>query len=312
MPFLIIGLIILAAALSAYIAIIVSIFKNGICRRAEDNYDRDSLIKRGLGQYADEIVKARNEFLSKSFEDVEITSFDGLKLRGLLRLTPNARGTIILFHGYRGTPDFDFCVSEPFYEKQGMNVLMPYQRSHGKSEGKFITFGVRERKDVHSWINFINKKLGYQNKIILSGLSMGATSVLMSAGEPYSDNVKAIIADCGFTSPYDIFKHVIGHYTKLPFWLLVHPFNLLCKFLAGFKIKEYSTLEALKRCNVPVFLIHGEADDFVPCEMTKSNYEVILSEKKLLTVPGATHALSFMADGVKYREMITETLNCVL
>ena len=312
MPFLIIGLIILAVAISAYVAIIVSIFKNGICRRAEDNYDKDSLVKRGLGQYADVIINARNEFLGKNFHEVEITSYDGLILRGLLKTVPNARGTIILFHGYRGTPDFDFCISEPFYEKQGMNVLMPYQRAHGKSEGKFITFGIRERKDVRSWVDFINKRLGYQNKIILSGLSMGATSVLMSAGEPYSDNVKAIIADCGFTSPYDIFKHVIGHYTKLPFQSLIVPFGILCRLLGGFGIREYSTLKALETCRIHVFLIHGDADTFVPPAMTHQNYDAISTDKKLLIVPGAPHALSFIADSEKYKSMLVDTLNSVL
>lgn len=303
----------LVTALLIYFAAVISLFKRGICRaKNEDSYTKDALVKRGLGEYADEIIEARDAFLKNDFEDVEITSYDGLVLRGLLKIVPDARGTIILFHGYRGTPDFDFCLSEPFYEKQGMNVLMPYQRAHGKSEGKFITFGIRERRDVHFWIEFINKRLGYQNKIILSGLSMGASSVLMSTGKPLPENVKGIIADCGFTSPYEIFKHVIRHYTKLPFQSLIVPFGFLCRFFAGFKIREYSTLEALENCRIHFFLIHGEADTFVPPVMTQQNYDAIKSDKKLLIVPGAPHALSFVVDGETYKSMIADTLDSLL
>ena len=313
MPFLIIFAALISVLLAIDIAICVSLFKNSICRaKKPDSYEKEALVARGLGKHADEIISARNAFLDNSFEEVEIISFDGLKLKGLLKITPGARGTIILFHGYRGSPDFDFCISEPFYENQRMNVLMPYHRAHGKSEGKFITFGVRERNDVHSWIEFINKRIDYQSKIVLSGLSMGSSSVLMSAGDGYPDNVCAIIADCGFTSPYEIFKHVIGQYTKLPFAPLIFPFSLMCRFVAGFGVKEYSTIDALKNCKIPVFLIHGEADDFVPCEMTLRNYEVVSSEKKLLTVPDATHALSFVTDGEKYKSMIIELLDSVL
>ena len=181
---------------------------------------------------------------------------------------------------------------------------MPYQRAHGLSQGQYITFGIKERKDVAKWIDFINNKYDYQQPIFLSGLSMGSSTVLMSSGEPYPENVKLIIADCGFTSPYEIFRHVVNTTMKIPFKLFIPLFDAMCKNKCGFSVYEYSTVEALKKCTVPVFFIHGEADKFVPPSMTVDNYEACASEKYVLSVPNAPHAVSFMFISTNIRKRL--------
>ena len=192
-------------------------------------------------------------------------------------------------------------MAEKFYENLGLNVLMPYQRAHGLSEGRYISYGIKERGDVHKWIEFINKRYNYQQDIFLSGLSKGSSTVLMSAGEPYPDNVKLIIADCGFTSPYHIFEHVVNTTMKVPFKLFIPPFDAICKRKAGFSVREFSTVDALRKCKVPVFFIHGEADKFVPPYMTDENYAACASEKYILKVADAPHAVSFMFDTGEYK-----------
>ena len=220
--------------ITVYILISNALFAFAIKRGEANSISREMLVAQGLEKYADEIISSRNEFLKRDFKTVSIESFDGLILKGFLYEAPNPKGTIILFHGYRSSPDIDFCVAEKFYESLGLNVLMPFQRAHGLSEGSYVTFGVKEQYDVVGWIEFINKTYGYQLPLFLSGLSMGSSTVLMSAKFKYTDNVKLIIADCGFTSPYEIFRHVVKTTMKIPFKLFIPLFNRLCKKKADF------------------------------------------------------------------------------
>ena len=293
-----------------YIKISFLLFKFAIVREDRDTtFTREALTELGAEDYADEIMSAQKELEGEGLEIVEATSFDGLKLKALFYRAPDPKGTIILFHGYRSAPSCDFCIAKKFYADQGLSVLMPYERAHGLSEGNYITFGIKERFDVHTWIDVINKMIGYQLPLFLSGLSMGSATVLMSAEKEYPENVKLIIADCGFTSPIDIFEHIVKTTMKIPFKLFIPVFGLLCKKKAGFSVDEFSTVDALKNCKIPVFFIHGEADTYVPPEMTIRSYEACASEKYLLTVPGAQHALSFVVDSGEYKATIRQLIS---
>ena len=305
---IIIAVLVLISA--AYLTVGYIFFNIAVVRKKDqDKSTVEDLKKHGAGEFVDEIIKARESFFDTEFSEVEIQSYDGLKLVAYFHETPDAKGTIILFHGYRSSPMNDFCTAKDFYISQGLNVLIPYQRAHGKSEGKYITYGIRERHDVHSWIDYINKTDYYHLPIFLSGLSMGCSTVLMSTDIPYTDNVKLIIADCGFTSPYDIFEHVAVNSMHVPFKPIIPALNFLCKTKAGFDVKGFSTVEALKNCKIPVFFIHGEDDTFVPPEMTLKAYNACASEKYLLTVPKAKHALSFLVDKGKYKPQIVKLIS---
>lgn len=307
--FIILAIVLVILALT-YVFIGRSLFKYAIVRRPEgQGATKEDLENAGAGEHADEILYAREHFFDDKYKKVAIRSYDGLKLVGLLYEAPNPKGMIILFHGYRSSPVNDFCIAKDFYHNLGLSVLMPYQRAHGESEGEYITFGIRERYDVHSWIEFINKSAYSQLPLFLSGLSMGSSTVLMSAEKPFPRNVKLIIADCGFTSPFDIFEHVVKNNMKIPFKLFIPVFDFMCKRKAGFSVREYSTLEAMKECKIPVFFIHGEEDDYVPIEMTLKAYKVCQSEKYLLTVPEATHALSFMIDKDTYKPTLKRLIS---
>ena len=293
-----------------YIVISFSLFNFAIVRKDRDTtFTPEALTELGAGEYTDEIINAQNELDNEGLEIVEATSFDGLKLKAFLYRAPEPKGTIILFHGYRSAPSCDFCIAKKFYAEQGLNVLMPYERAHGMSEGQYITFGIKERFDVHTWTDIINNSFGYQLPLFLSGLSMGSATVLMSTERDYPDNVKLIIADCGFTSPIDIFEHVVKTTMKIPFKLFIPVFGLLCKKKAGFDVNELSTVDALKNCKIPVFFIHGEADTYVPMEMTLRSYEACASEKYLHTVPEAQHALSFVVDSGEYKATIRRLIS---
>ena len=243
---------------------------------------------------ADRIQVALQYLKDHNARDVYIRSSDNLKLRGRWLPSDQSLGTILLFHGYRSCPLADFSVIIPFYHGLGYNLLLVDQRSHGKSEGKFITFGIREHEDVLKWINWHNENIG-RMPVFLGGMSMGATTVLMASGEDLPDNVMGVSADCGFTDPYEIISNVMKK-AHMPAFPLLNITGLFTRAFAGFGLREYSTTQAMKSCRIPVLMIHGTEDHFVPCEMSKRAFEACGTEKQLILVEGASHGTSYLTD----------------
>jgi len=255
--------------------------------------------------YRERMIAWMKETRAIPQEPLEITSFDGLKLRG--RYFEYAPGATIelMFHGYRGTSDRDLCGGVQRCFKLGRNAILVDQRASGRSEGKVITFGLRERRDVLSWVDFVIQKFGPDVKIILTGISMGAATVMLAAGEPLPKNVIGVLADCGYTSARDIIQVVIRQ-MKLP-PALAYPFVRLGAVLfAGFDPDADSPVRAMARCKVPVIFFHGEADDFVPCQMSRENYEACAAPKRLVTIPGAGHGLCCLVDTERYYRELRE------
>ncbi len=253
------------------------------------------------------ISHAHNWFSTHEVEDIYVQSRDGLQLYARWIPAENPRGTILLAHGYQSTPYIDFSLVLEVYHNLGMNMLIPDQRCHGKSEGKYITFGVKEWRDMTCWVDYHNKHLGNW-PVILSGLSMGASTVMYMADEALPANVRGMIADCGFTSPYDIIGKVFHSVTHLPAWPFLWATDLCARIFAGFSLKEKDTRKTLQGGKYPIILAHGLSDDFVPCEMSQEAYDACTSPKELLLVEGAGHGYSFLKDRERYTQTVTAFL----
>ena len=256
-----------------------------------------------------EILEGKAYLQTRPCEEIRIRSHDGLTLVGDFYPCENARGTILMFHGWRSAPLMDCGCAAPSYHRNGLNTLLVYQRAQGKSEGKYMTFGIRERKDVHSWVKWHADRFGKDAPLLLTGLSMGAASVLMACGEPFEGNVRGVIADCGFTSPDEIIKSVIrsAHLPSVPLAPLM---NFWAKCLAGFGFKDYSTLTAMPNTHLPIFFAHGEADSFVPCDMTKKSHAACASaDKTLFLVPEARHGMSYVLAREQYEQHIRDFID---
>lgn len=237
-------------------------------------------------------------------ERVYTTSFDGLRLAASY-YSNNSDTTILLFHGYRSDGRFDFSCAVKYYIEMGLNVLVVDQRATGESEGKLITFGIKERKDVLSWCNFINKRCKPKD-IFISGVSMGATTVMMAANLKLPKNVRGIIADCGFTAAPDIIKRVARQSFKINATPILPILSLMCKIFGNFSLYEITTEKALAESDIPIFFIHGKKDDFVPCEMTVQSHAAARAEKYICLVEGAGHGLSFLVDTDNIQRQITD------
>ena len=216
-----------------------------------------------------------------------------------------------MFHGYRGTADRDLCGGVQRCFALQRNTLIVDQRACGTSEGNIITFGLRESDDCHRWIAHLIQRFGTDVKIIITGISMGASTVMLAAGRELPEQVVGVLADCGFTSAKDIIQEVIRQ-MKLP-PKLSYPFvKLGAKLYGHFDLDADSSLEAMKRCKVPVMFIHGEDDAFVPCDMSRRNYEACTANKKIWTVPGAGHGLSILVDKPGYMRELREFFDPLL
>ena len=249
--------------------------------------------------FRERMVKWIKETRKLPCEDFYIESYDGLKLHG--RYYEYAPGAPIelMFHGYRGNAERDLCggVQRCFAMKR--SALVVDQRASGSSEGKVITFGVKEHKDCLKWVAFMTEHFGPDVKIILTGISMGASTVLIAASAPLPPQVRGVLADCGFTSAKAIMYKVLRQ-IKLP-PKVVYPFVRLGAILyGGFDPERYSAIDSVTRATLPTIFFHGDNDDYVPWEMSQENYDACTSRKELVIIPGAGHGLSFPVDKPTY------------
>ena len=248
-----------------------------------------------------------NYILQLPYESVRITSHDGLHLTGKYYHVQDGAPLQIQMHGYHGSGARDFCGGTKLARNSGHNVLVIDERSHGDSNGNTITMGIKERYDCLSWISYANERFGTDTKILLVGLSMGAATVLMASELNLPENVVGIMADCPYSSPKEIVKKVAKEMHFPP--NLAYPFIRLGALIFGrFNIEESDAVSAVKNAKIPILLIHGEADSFVPCEMSHRIYEACASTKRLVTFPGAEHGMSYMSDITRYRQTIKDFL----
>lgn len=290
----------------------IYVFWFACVRRKEISWLIEEEVKKTpYGEYYDHILQADRFLKEHNAKDIYVKSYDALNLHGLWIPAENPKGTILLAHGYRSTKLVDFGLVFPIYHSFGMNILVPDQRAHGKSEGKYITFGVKESRDMQSWIAYHNQNLG-NYPLILSGLSMGASTMLFLADETLQDNVKGIIADCGFTSPKEILSSVFRGVTRLPAYPSLWITGLLTRLFAGFGLSEKDSRNTLKYNKLPIFMVHGTDDDFVPCDMTRQAYAVCTGPKELMLVEGADHGTSFLVDSATYTVKVFEFLRKTL
>ncbi len=276
--------------------------------RSKDKLDEDEYsIPPGKAYlpHRDTMVTWMKELKNIPYRPVEIKSFDGLILRGKYYECKPGAVTELMFHGYRGNSRRDLCGGVQRCFALGRNVLVVDQRAAGKSDGHVISFGINESRDCVSWVDFMIKEFGNDIRIIITGISMGAATVMMATARDLPENVIGVLADCGYTSPKEIIKKTIKK-LKLPQNVL-YPFVRLGAFIFGrFDLHELSPIEAMKQCKIPVIFFHGETDDFVPCEMSIRNYEACNSRKMLVTVPDAEHGLSYIIDSEGYLQKLRE------
>ena len=268
--------------------------------------ERKGGISYGADQYAlvkEDIERSILEVMDIPYEQVSVKNGEGLTLCGRYYETAAGAPVHILFHGYRSKGWYDFAGRLQYLLRRGQNILLIDERAHEKSEGKCLTFGVKERFDVLAWARYVETRCGSDCKIVLSGVSMGAATVMMAADLDLPKGVVGIIADCGYSSPEAIIKKVITD-MKYPKALTYAFIRLGGMIYGGFDLEKSSALSAVANTELPILFIHGDADPFVPYRMSGECYAVCHSEKDFYTVPGGGHGLAYVCDPTGYENAV--------
>ena len=255
-------------------------------------------------EYINANQEGREYIYSLNPEDLYINSFDNLKLHALF-INNNTNKTIICVHGYKAKDGlYDFGMSAKFLNSLGYNLLFVDNRAHGLSQGKYIGFSVLDSVDINSWVDYLVANMN-QETIILYGMSMGAATVMNAQ----NNKVKAIIADCGFASGYDEVVYQIKKMYHLPPFPIIPISNVLLKLLAHYSLKEKEAYKSIKNYKNNLLIIHGDKDHFVPTRDAYKIFDNATCHKRILIVPGASHAKSYLKDTKLYEQTIMEFLD---
>lgn len=255
-------------------------------------------------KHHDDMMQMIKEFDEAPFEWVETVSHDGLKLKGRFYNWHGDGAPIqIQFHGYKAMAIRDYSGGSRLAKALGYNVLLIEQRAQGQSDGNVITFGILERYDCLRWIDYVNARFGARTPVYLAGISMGAATVLMATEFDLPSNIRGVLADCPYSSPEKIIAKVcrgMGYPEKLAM-----PFvRLGARLYGGFSLRASSAVQAVKKATVPVLIIHGDDDRFVPCEMSKEIYDAYTDEKTLEIFENAGHGICFLEDYKRYERVL--------
>lgn len=218
-------------------------------------------------QYMDIIQDRKEKLVANPHQDLYLTSDDGLKLHGTWFPNQDAKKIVICFHGYTSQGMNDFVGLSDYYLRNGFAMLLVDERAHGMSEGEQIGFGCLDRHDAMGWIRKVIEICGEDVEILLHGISMGGATVLMTAGLELPAQVKALVSDCGFTSPKYVFTHVLHTMYHLPAFPMIQIASLVNQKRAGYGLDDCNAAREVGKAKIPVLLIHGDADTFVPCSM---------------------------------------------
>jgi fermentation-respiration switch protein FrsA (DUF1100 family) len=296
--------IFIAAAVFLLLAVSFIAFRQVFKRRGQTDFsDKAQLQLSPLFPFEADISSGIKWINAQNWRELEITSGDGLKLRGrwLPPADKKSKKAALLFHGYHSMPHNDFCLTARWLYDKGYGVFLPSQRAHGLSEGSYICFGAKERRDCRLWVDKILELAGKDAQLVLGGVSMGATTVLLAAGLGLPDNVKAIFADCGFTSPKEILRYFIKKRCSMPVFPLLQLLGLFCRIFCGFWPSSASTVEVMKENkSIPVLFMHGANDITVPVSMTDENYTACAAPKRIFKCENAGHTACSLAGKEQY------------
>lgn len=307
--------VLLAAAGAAllYSAASFTVFRYMSCR---EKGILSRFLDKGLGDPIKEesrnrIREGREWLKARPYRDVYIDSFDSLRLHAYYFENPSAERITVCCHGYRSSGFNDTApVARGIYES-GSSILLIDQRACGASEGRYITYGVREGRDAADWARSAEELTGGMLPVYLYGLSLGSSSVMAAFNHELPGNLAGVIADCGFTSPYDIIGDVMEKMTgRLSRIILMPGLRAWARLAGGFGMKAPCAREGVAMITVPFLLVHGKKDGFVPFSMGEELFALCPSEnKRMLVCEDAAHAESSVADGEKYMQEIKYIFN---
>ena len=270
--------------------------------------NEDMVFTPATEKYADmDVVKGMvANCLAMPYEDTYVTSFDNKKLKARVYRNQKSDTVCIMCHGYRGTPCRDFSGGAVDMVNSGYNVILISERGHYGSEGHSITFGVREKEDCKSWINYARKEFGEDKRIVLIGISMGGATVLMASD--YLKEGDRVIADCPYTTPKEIISNSIKSLLHMNPKIMWPVANLTSIIFGHTNLAKEDACEHVKNSKAKIMIIHGEDDTLVPYQFSKRAQDLCPDKVRYELFPKAEHGISYIVDKERYQRVVNEFL----
>lgn len=287
--------------MSFFLATGLYIFKSTVTRELHD-------IEKSYTRYVENNLFDEALYNSASKEDITLKSFDGLNLTSSLIMNENPTNKfIVLVHGVSICYVGSLKYFDIFY-RNGFNILIVNQRRHGKSEGKYSTYGFYEKYDVNMWIEYLKSRFGNDIILGLHGESMGAGTVMETI--PLNDSIKFVIEDCGYSNFHELIGFQITHaYKNRLVRKILRPSlifaNFFMKTKAKFSMKKIVPIDIVSSTSLPMMFVHGKEDYFVPWYMAVDLYKAkTKGYKELYLVEGAKHAEALEVNKILYEKKI--------
>ncbi|MBQ7566093.1 MAG: alpha/beta hydrolase [Oscillospiraceae bacterium] len=249
--------------------------------------------------YREEMARCWEFLQRQPHRRVAVRAYDGVPLSALW-FDRGGGKTAVLLHGYNASAMTNFSVSGAALWERGYNLLLVDQRAHGESGGRFSGFGLAERNDLLSWLDWLSRETATKRTVVW-GVSMGCAAASY-VSDRIGDRVQALVLDCGYTSPREQFASV-GRRRHVPWRLTLPVIRATVRLLKGVDINE-STTAALSRTTIPAAFLYGEADDTVSAETFGAIYDACASEKIIITVPGAAHTMAYICASAAQKEQL--------
>ncbi|WP_347528012.1 alpha/beta hydrolase [Mucilaginibacter sp. CAU 1740] len=282
--------------------------------RRQDTAARKTDHKNPVSAMISEDLLYGQQWLSQpGIDTLRLRANDGASLQGYYRpALLKSDKLAILIHGYRADARMMAKYAD-LYRAWGYNVFMADNRGHGHSGGAYVGMGWLDRLDYQQWLQLLLTRYGNAQQVVIHGISMGASAALMMSGEnTLPPQVKAIVADCGFTNAYAQFRYLMGHQYHIPAFPLLNLADKTARKKAGYSLKEADALGQVRKTQVPILFIHGAADDNNPVSMVYELYGASAGPKKLLIIPQARHAMSFHDAPDLYRNTVKDFLSAYI
>ena len=276
-------------------------------KKKEGFMPRQMKVNHPRAWFLEEYEKGKQWCINQQMKECYLRSHDGLLLHAYYFPAENAKRTVLLSHGYRGSGFGDFAPDAQFLHEHECNLLFIDQRSCGESQGGYITFGALEQEDVKRWCWYLANRNKNHLPIYLFGKSMGASSVLMASGKKLPHYVKGIIADCGFVSMKEQFKNMAANWFHLRYIpILLWRLSVRCRIQAGFSMKDADTSYAMAINERPVLFFHGSRDGFVHPDQSVKNYQMCRGPKELVIIGKARHLCCAYQQWEKYHQKLMQ------
>ena len=300
--FIIIIILVIMIVITYYILSIIT-YKNLIPRGVEKPLNECDLTNTQYKPYISDLYSDMDYMSKMKYKEVKINSFDNLELKANY-YDNKSNKCAILIHGYKATPLNNFSTIGKYLLDMGYNLLMIYQRTHGKSDGKYITFSKKEGLDLLKWIEYVNN-MDNIDEIILYGISMGSSTLMSISDRLDCKKVKLLVFEAGFIKMSKMIKDSLKRKNKL--LLLFYPLvKVHALVLSHFRISGFDISKRLNNCNYKALFIHGKEDRLISYKDSIHAFENKKNDKELLLIDGAGHNMCNLYNRSIIEEKIKE------